>query len=388
MAGNDIRGILFHGVDAWNDWRRRHPRIQPDLSGLDLSAEALLDAGIKTPLLKYVQGGVPEAPTDEFVIDLRSIDFSDALLIGVHFGNADLSNANMARARLADADLTGAALDRVNLLGADLNGAKLVGARVRGAKLCGSSLHKADLWHASFVGSDLTDADLTEARILFTDFSGATLVDCRIYGAALWDINLTNAVQKNFIVESDANITVDNLALAQIFHVIKKNQGLIDMLDVLSRKVVLILGRFSTIYKPRLDAIGQKLRTLGYQSSIFDVPNPETRNMTETVSALGHLSRFVIADISEPRSVPQELQHLATNLVSVPIVPLLAKGEKEWAMFRDLLDRPQVLDIVHYADTEDLLARFEEAVVAPAEAKARAMHAARAARQTASAAPA
>ena len=32
---------LQEGLDSWNEWRRRHPHIRPDLSGADLKGRRL-----------------------------------------------------------------------------------------------------------------------------------------------------------------------------------------------------------------------------------------------------------------------------------------------------------------------------------------------------------
>src|SRR5437764_14393495 len=62
--------------------------------------------------------------------------------------------------------------------------------------------------------------------------------------------------------------------------------------------------------KAVLDAIGDELRKRNYSPVVFDFEKPANRDITETVSILSHMARFVIADITEPKSIPQELGHI------------------------------------------------------------------------------
>lgn len=70
----------------------------------------------------------------------------------------------------------------------------------------------------------------------------------------------------------------------------------------------------------------------GYLPILFDFDKPANRHLTETVSTLGHLSRFVIADLSEARSIPQEVERLVPRLPSVVFRPIIAADDEPWAM--------------------------------------------------------
>ena len=56
------------------------------------------------------------------------------------------------------------------------------------------------------------------------------------------------------------------------------------------------------------------LRNRNYLPIVFDFEKPMNRDFTETVLTLAGLARFVIADLTDPRSIPQKFD---------AIIPLL-----------------------------------------------------------------
>lgn len=81
------------------------------------------------------------------------------------------------------------------------------------------------------------------------------------------------------------------------------------------------------------------------------------------------MARFVIADLTDPSSVPHELATIAPGTV-VPIQAILLVGQREYAMFSDLKRRHRsVLEPYQYESEQTLLANLNERVIAPAEAK-------------------
>jgi hypothetical protein len=102
---------------------------------------------------------------------------------------------------------------------------------------------------------------------------------------------------------------------------------------------------------------------------LFDFEKPSNRNRTETVSTLAHMARFVIADITDARSIPQELMAIVPTLPSVPVQPLLLSSQLEYGMFEHFKRYPWVLAVALYKTQDELIASLEQKVITPAETK-------------------
>jgi uncharacterized protein YjbI with pentapeptide repeats len=340
MANQDQLALLKQGVEVWNQWRKEHPDIRPDLSGANLSG-------------------------------------------------ANLHGANLERANLHDADLSNADLHQTNLgftnfNNADLHQANLSGADLWRANLSQANLHYADLSWTEFIRADLSGADLSQANLHYTDLSQALLVktklhkatlnNCRVYGIAAWDIDVTETDQSSLIItdtnSEEPTITVDNLKIAQFIYLLLNNQEIRDVIDTITSKVVLILGRFTPERKAVLDALRDELRKRNYSPVLFDFDKPASRDLTETVSILAHMARFIIADLTEPSSIPKELEAIVPTL-AVPVQPLLEGSTRPYAMFKDYWKYQWVLEVYRYNGLEELLASLKEHVIEPAERKAK-----------------
>jgi hypothetical protein len=275
-------------------------------------------------------------------------------------------------------NLGGAGLKGANLSGANLSETNLSGA-IMGAKLNNACLNQTNLNDTDFKGADFTrailiGADLSGAHLVHTNLTDATLMYCRIYGISAWDVKLNGATQLNLLITPNrvgvSTISVDNLKIAQFIYLLLSNKEIRDVIDTIASKVVLILGRFTGERKKVLDAIRDELRKRNYTPVLFDFEKPASRDITETVSTLAHMARFVIADITDAKSIPQELKTIVPNLPSVPLQPLILNSQHEYSMFEHFTRFPWVLPVFRYMDEVSLLQALQEKVIAPAEQKA------------------
>lgn len=308
MANQELLAWLKQDIALWNWWRLHHPEVQPDLSGANL----------------------------------YGTDLHDADLSGVNLRGANLISAYLYEANLVGTDLSEASLSQANLTGANLSGANLSRTNLGGAVL--------------------VEANLT----------GATLTQSSIYGISVWGVKLEGTKQENLVITPphEPTITVDNLEVAQFIYLLLNNKKIRDVIDTITSKVVLILGRFTPERKIILDAIRDELRKRNYTPVLFDFEKPASRDFTETVRTLAHLSRFIIADLTDPSSIPQELQSIVPDL-EVPVQPLLLEAKREYSMFVDFRKHDWVLPTYLYKDRESLIVSLQDEIIEPAEKKAR-----------------
>ena len=261
-----------------------------------------------------------------------------------------------------------------NPIPVDLSGADIRGADLSGANLIGVNLSGADLSGTNLSGANLGQADLSGAQLVDTDLTGADVTGCRIFGISAWRLKLERAKQQSLVITSgdEPAITVDNIEVAQFVYLLLHNEKIRDVINTITSKVVLILGRFTDERKSVLDAIREELRKRDYLPILFDFNVPATRDITETVSLLARMARFIIADLTDPSSIPKELEAIVPSL-AVPIQPLLEGSSRPYAMFKDYWKYEWVLPVYRYDGLEPLLATLAEKVIAPAEGKVKAL---------------
>jgi Pentapeptide repeats (8 copies) len=357
MANDDHIVWLKKGVAAWNDWRKKNPDIRPDFFHADLQSANLSGANLKGANLNLA--------------NLSGTNLSGAKLGGALLGSADLSRANLTNALIGNASLICADLREANLREANLDYAFLDSANLAGANLSGADLFGANLNRASLTGANLSGADLSSTILVDTDLTGADLTGCRIYGVSAWGLKLDGAKQQNLVIakKNEPAITVDNIEVAQFVYLLLHNEKIRDVIDTIGKKGVLLLGRFTEGRMVVLERLRDKLRDLGFVPMVFNFDKPETKDFSETVRLLCSLSKFVIVDITNPRSAPLELQATVPDMV--PFVPILEQGQDPFAMFVDLQNKYDwVLDpVIGYSSADRLIEVLEDKIIRPAEAK-------------------
>jgi uncharacterized protein YjbI with pentapeptide repeats len=390
MANEEQLAILKQGAEVWNKWRSENSNVKPDLSGADLIGTSLRGADLIGTNLNEANLSWADL-TGAFLggSDLRSAGLRGATLWGANLGKSDLTGANLSRtnltraslreANLRGADLREADLSKANLRGAQLNSAILITAHLSRADLSGANLREADLSEANLSGAVLVGADLSEAELSKADLTLATFVHTIIDRATIsgslvfainvWDLRGEFAEQKDLVItpEGAPIITVDNIKVAQFIYLILNNEEIRDVINTLTSKSVLILGRFAVPErKAILDALRNKLREFDLLPIVFDFDRPTDKDFTETIKTLAGLSYFVIADVTNPKSSPLELQATVPDY-QIPFVPIIQEGEQPFAMMVDLHKKYNwVLEPRSYDSIDTLMKALKPGIIDPA----------------------
>ena len=142
--------------------------------------------------------------------------------------------------------------------------------------------------------------------------------------------------------------TIDNIEVAQFIYLLLHNEKIREVIDTITSKAVLILGRFTDERKTVLDALREELRKRDYLPILFDFEKPRSRDTDETITLLARMARFIVADISDAKSVLHELRAIVPDLPSVPVQPIIFEMQEEPGMFDFYRNRPSFLPVHRY----------------------------------------
>jgi hypothetical protein len=236
-----------------------------------------------------------------------------ANLGGARLTRADLTDADFIAAQLHESNLSGATLRRTRLVGVNFAGSRLIGADLTDADLSG-----ADLRLANLEGANLTGANISVSNLIGVNINNVTISKSKIYGVNVWDLDGQFKEQKDLVItrEGQSVITVDNIEVAQFVYLILNNKKI--------------------------------------------------RDVIKTIKTLAGLSYFVIADVTNPKSSPLELQATVPDY-QIPFVPIIQEGESPFAMMVDLQKKYNwVLPTKSYDSIDTLMKALKPGIIDPA----------------------
>ncbi len=214
MANQEHLDILKQGVGVWNQWRKEHPEIEPDLERAWLGSADLQGCNLSNTNLTGATLSVA---------NLREANLHEANLKDTMLDRADLTEANLTGATLfytylSNADLSGGYLHRVSgentvfsaafFKGADLSHAFFTGCNFEDASFISANLHGVFFSHSHFSGyrhpmkgTDYSGANLSGADFGGLDLSEANFTRTNLTNAVLRGVNLDKAILKGTILK-------------------------------------------------------------------------------------------------------------------------------------------------------------------------------------------
>ncbi len=352
-----------YGYVKWSKWRKENQVRIPNLENANLN---------KIELLKY----------DFNNANFKGAQLEAAKLINCEFINADLDNVNLESANCSFSNFTKATLNNVNFSSADLINTTMIDCNCINAKFInvsmvqnlagGSNFSFSDFTGSKIVITNLVNCNLQETKFIDCFLNGSNLSrsnldksiikNSTIYGVSTWDISTKDSLQENLTITNlynDSVLTVDDIEIANFIYLISNNNKVANAIDNISTKVVLILGRFTPERIEILKYIKSILKRKNYVPILFDFEKPDRRDLTETIGLIGRMSKFVVADLTDAKSIPQELSELIPNNPSLTIYPIVSKEHREYSMFEHWERYPWVKDIYKYGNKSELDDHFE-----------------------------
>ncbi len=277
---------------------------------------------------------------------IRSYNFTGAKFIDCQFNHVDFYKCQFERATFEGV------IETTSFYEANFRRSTFYNAIIQDVDFTGSIFN-----NAVFTNCDLKNVVLYCASLVYCDFFKGSISDSSVYGANVWNINISETKQSNLIVEAYSEVsekerygvvTVDDIELAQFINLILNNNKVANVFNTMSSKIVLILGRFTTERKAILDLMRTELRNRNYSPILFDFEKPIQKDLTGTVIALSQMSGFIIADLTDGTSVPWELASIIPQLRLTPLLPIILKGSKPFSMSSDMRNNMCVLKTFEY----------------------------------------
>lgn len=313
------------GALSWNSWRTTDEGCRVDLSDIDFLRDCPKGKGLSV---------LPE---------FEGYNFSGLSLNRASLRNGVFIDCDFSKCHFHFSDFVDSYCIRCNFTNSKLNVSKIGSAVFIDCDFTEADLSYCNAEETDFTGSLLVDTNLSNMSLVKANFSNAKIEGVLAYGISVWDLNLEGCKQSNIAIsQSNLAITVPTIELAQFISLLINSKNLRQVIETITSKVVLILGRFTHERKAVLDEIKSQLERYGYLAVLFDFEVPASRDLTETVITLATLSKFIMADLSDPRSIPQELMSIVPHLPSVPVQPILESQDCEYGMFEHFKNYPWV----------------------------------------------
>jgi uncharacterized protein YjbI with pentapeptide repeats len=382
LGNTNFNGVKANHANFKNAYFNKSQFENSDLRDSNFKATIVKNSNFNFSLCNRADfSGSKIQKTSLISANIRESQFCSTLLDDVN-----LTKAHFERSLFRDAKITNSELPLVKLNDSQILFTVISDCNFKTSMLYNSifdscEFEKCDLSNTLFtsgkiINSNIRNTNLTRIDFRNTQLTSDTFINCdlsksKIFGVSAWKLSLVDTIQEDLRI-SDAGepkITIDNIEVAQFIYLLINNEKLRNVISTITSKVVLILGRFTADRMQILNLLREELRHRNYLPVLFDFENSPNRDITETVSTLALLSKFIIADITEPKSIPQELSQIVPHMTSLPVQPIILSGHSEYGMFEHFQRYPWVLDIIEYKDDNDIKANVLDQIIDSCERK-------------------
>lgn len=296
----------------------------------------------------------------------RDCNFGKAAFVGCRLRGVtfDGKRGRLERARFEKCRLSKVLFNDMHAVGVEFIRSRLAYCKFDAGKFGESKFLSNRLNRTTFHHCKMSDALFSRNYLKGCAFD-AVLVD----GIGAWSNRMDSVSRnsQNCLLGEKSAVHVHNLETSH-FHSIVGNVGYSHLIDEMCEKCVLLLGRFTGENSETVRRLKDALHAEELLPIVFDFEGPKSRNLTETVCILAHMSKFVVADITDQKSVGHELQSIIPRL-AVPVVPIIRGDAPVFALFYDYATADSVLDLVRFASLDALSLMIKDRIVEPARSR-------------------
>ncbi len=358
ISVNSVLQKLSEGKESWNNWMLKLGKEIPTIkcyANKPLRHQQIRSLALTIATLPIVKLENKTLEGYSFCkLKINKSEFKNVI-----FENCDFSSSNLNKSIFTHCKFIRCQFKSVSLIECKLNFSQF-----NGCIFVNTNLSKSEQYSTAYRNCKIINSTMMWAKLIETTFIDSIISNSKIYGAAVWGISLHNTHTNDLIISknSEAEIKVDNIEVAQFIYLLLNNKKIRDIITTLTSKIILILGRFTPDRVIILEKIKSEISNKGFVPILFTFEPSPNRDLTETIQLLASISKIVIADISEPRSVPQELSHIIPFFPSLQIQPIIFEKDFEYGMFDHWKSYKWVKEVFQYKNDTHLINNLERLI--------------------------
>ncbi|MBW1298118.1 pentapeptide repeat-containing protein [Aquimarina litoralis] len=348
-----LNSINRRNFDEWNNITKIDIELNFYGNKIPLDKVNAIISSIRLNQLKIVNAAFEN-------VDTSKVDFYATKFINCIFKDCWFEETSFESTTFENCKLIGGGFSELDFKSVDRN-------NILTFKTC--NFNKSTFCKSTKIES----VDFEGSSFVKTTFSACNLSNSKFYGTNVWDITIDNTTKQNNLIIHDTRglltnrIIVCDIEVAHIINLLCSNDKFSNLTSESQSKFILILGRFG-VNKENLEKLKDKIiQDTNYSPIVFDWNNDKSNlDFIETIVFLSGFAKFIVADISNPKSVPAELQAILSNIM-LPVFPIMHESDSEYAVFTSIKKYQWVYNLIVYDNFEKIIDKFEKAILYPAE---------------------